>query len=278
MNRKSLILIVFLAFSLSLNGCSSLKTRKRTPERTVVIAKTEIVRKIVDPIGKLEPGEKLTYKVSWLGMNVGNATLEVKKDKTQKNRKTCRVVLKAWTNRFFSFFYNVKGSIESIVDADTFKPLRYNSQTHINKKFIFKEMDYDFEKQKVYAVDKKGEYVVDITADTLDPLGVFYYFRKNNVVLNKPVDIVVNAGKKNFPVRLYARRERFIKTPAGRFWAFQVQPTRESERQFDDSLNAEGSMRIWFSADMRRVPLLILLKVPVGTAQATLIKMEMPES
>ncbi len=278
MNKKSLILIAFLVFSLSVGGCSSFKTRKRVEKVVVAKARPEVVRTIVEPLGKLIPGEKLTYKVSWLGMNVGNATLEVKKDKAQNNGKTCRVVLKAWTNRFFSFFYNVKGTIESIVDADTFKPLRYNSQTYINKKFIFKEMDYDFEKQKVYAIDKKGKYVVDITEDTLDPLGVFYYFRKNNFVLNEPIDIVVNGGKKNFPVRIYARRERFIKTPAGCFWAFQIEPTRESERQFDDSLNAEGSMRIWFSADARRLPLLILLKVPVGTAQATLINMELPES
>ena len=278
MNRKSLILIVLLVFSLSINGCSSFKTRKRTQGGSASISKTEIMRTIVAPMGKLVPGEKLTYKISWLGMHVGQATLEVKENQNQNNGKTCRVVLKAWTNRFFSFFYNVKGSIESIVDADTFKPLRYNSQTHINKKFVFKEMNYDFEKLKVYALDKKGEYVVDITADILDPLGVFYYFRKNNILLNEPVDIVVNAGKKNFSVRLYARRERLIKTSAGRFWAFLVEPTRKSERQFDDSLNAEGSMRIWFSADMRRVPLIIMLKVPIGTAQATLIKMELPES
>ncbi|MCG2711775.1 MAG: DUF3108 domain-containing protein [Candidatus Omnitrophica bacterium] len=278
MNRRNLIVIVFLVCSLSINGCSYFKTRERihgcaTPESEAEMAKT-----IAAPMGKLVPGEKLTYNVSWLGMRVGDATLEVKKDKTQNNGKTCRVVLKASTTGFFSFFYNVKGSIESIVDADTFKPIQYNSQTHINKKFIFKEMDYDFTKLKVNAVDKKGKYEVDITADTLDPLGVFYYFRKNDVVLNKCVDIMVNGGKKNFPVRIYARREHFIKTPAGRFLAFQVEPTRDSERQFDDCLNAEGSMRIWFSADMRRVPLIILLKVPVGTAQATLIKMELPES
>ena len=117
--------------------------------------------------------------------------------------------------------------------------------------------------------------IVDITANTLDPLGVFYYFRKNKVVLNEPIDLIINGGKKNFPVKIYATRERLIKTPAGRFWAFQVEPTNESERQFDDSLNAEGSMRIWFSADERRIPLIIALKVPVGTAQATLIKMEL---
>ena len=136
-------------------------------------------------------------------------------------------------------------------------------------------MEYDFLRNKVSAVDKKGEYIVDITPDTLDPIGLFYYFRRNKVVINEPIDIIVNGGKKNFPVTIFARKERLIKTPAGRFWAFQIEPTQESERRFDDSLNAEGSMRIWFSADERRIPLIIALKVPVGTAQATLIKMEL---
>ncbi len=278
MNKKSLILVVCLVFMLSISGCSSFKTRKRTSGKSALVSNTELRKEIAAPMGILLPGEKLTYKISWLGMYVGSATLEVKENKVDNNGTTCKVVLKAWTNSFFSFFYNVTGKIESIVNAQTFKPIRYNSQTHINKKFIFKEMDYDFQTQKVNARDKKGEYDVDITSDTLDPLGVFYYFRKNKVVLNEPINILVNAGKKNFPVEIYARREKLVKTPAGRFWAFQVEPTKDSERQFDDSLNAEGSMRIWFSADMRRVPLIILLKVPVGSAQATLIKMELPES
>jgi len=278
MKLRSLFLIACLILSMSISGCSFFKMRKKPAGCLAVSGETEIRQKIAAPIGILIPGEKLTYKITWLGIHVGKATFQVNKDESQNNGKTCKVVLKAWTNSFFSFFYNVHGTIESIVDAQTFKPLRYNSKTQINKKFIFKEMEYDFQRQKVFAVDKKGEYEVDITADTMDPLGVFYYFRKNQVLLNEPIEMLVNGGKKNFPVIIYARQERFVKTPAGRFWAFQVEPTKDSERQFDDSLNAEGSMHIWFSADMRRVPLIILLKVPVGSAQATLIKMELPES
>ena len=53
-------------------------------------------------------------------------------------------------------------------------------------------------------------------------------------------------------------------------------PTRQSERQFDDALNTQGSMRIWFSADERRLPLIVSLKVPFGTAQATLRRIDSP--
>jgi len=36
-------------------------------------------------------------------------------------------------------------------------------------------MRYDFKENKVYAEDKKGQYITDITDSILDPLGVFYY-------------------------------------------------------------------------------------------------------
>lgn len=274
--KKKLLLSILIIFLIGmLTGCSLFKSGKKIAiegcEKPVAI-----LSEIVPPAGKLTPGEKLSFKVTWLGMHVGTATLEVRNGELINQIKTCRVVLRARTNAFFSFFYNVEGTIESYVDPVTFKPIKYNSQTHINKKFVFKEMDYDFSKNIVHAVDKKGNYELEITPETLDPLGVFYYFRRNPVYMDEPVNLKINGGKKNFSVTIYARRQHLIRTPAGQFWAFQVEPTRESERQFDDSLNAEGSMRIWFSADENRLPLIVALKVPVGTAQAILTDIELP--
>ena len=53
-----------------------------------------------------------------------------------------------------------------------------------------------------------------------------------------------------------------------------ILPTEESERQFDDALNTQGSMRIWFSADENRIPLIVDLKVPFGLARAILTDIE----
>jgi len=274
-NSYFFLLIIFAAVALS--GCCLLKKTAGTSQKGYR-EPVKIVQKIIPPTGKLLPGEMLTFKVTWLGMHVGTATLEVAEGGRINNKDAFRVILKAKTNAFFSFFYKVEGTVESYVDSATFRPIKYNSHTQINKKFVFKEMEYDFVNKKVYAVDKKGNYELEITPDTLDPLGVFYYFRRHPVIMDEPVNLHINGGKKNFSVTIYVRRQHLIKTPAGRFWAFQVEPTRESEHQFDDSLNAEGSMRMWFSADEKRLPLIVALKVPVGTAQAVLTKVSFSEA
>ncbi len=275
-NKFVLSLMIMVCFFIT--GCGAKTGIKKKDTRLSIVKTGPIVREILPPMGRLTPGEKLSFKISWLGINVGRSTLMVKDAGIIEGQEAALVELKAQSTGFFRFIYKVDGTIQSYVNMKTFKPIKYISETRINKRFIAKQMKYDFKENKVYAKDRKGEYVVDINEKILDPLGVFHYFRKNEVVLNQPIDLFINSGKKNFTVRVYAQRQKVFKVPAGSFWAFQVEPTRESERQFDDALNAEGSMRIWFSADERRLPLFIALKVPVGSAVATLMKIEHVES
>jgi len=270
--NKRLMSIILIC--LCLHGCSG---KARTGNNTSKYRDQQnkvVENKILPPMGTLTIGEKLSFKISWLGITVGEASLKVKESEKINGNETAMVELTAATTGFFRLIYKVDGVIHSYVNLDTFQPIKYDSDTRVNKKIVVKKMKYDFNEKKVYAEDKKGEYIIDITDTTLDPLGVFYYFRKNDFDLNKPIDILVNGGKKNFPIRVFSRTEKMIRVPAGKFWAFQIEPTPTSERQFDDALNAEGSMRIWFSAEERRLPLLIALKVPVGSAIATLTKIE----
>ncbi len=276
MLKRKFILILCLVFLCQVTGCSvsrGVKSADRPDSRR----KGKFWRtKIVDPSRKLTVGETYIYKVRWLGINVGDAQLSIKEKLEMDGRQVYHVILTARTNKFFSFFYKVNGNVESFVDATDFKPVRYNSETTINKKFVFKKMDYDFNSKVVRAEDRKGHYEIEITDDVLDPLGIFYYFRLNSVKLEKPVTLLINAGKRNFSVTVYVRKVRRLGVPAGKFWAFLVEPTPASARQFDDVLNASGNMLIWFSSDERRIPLIITLKIPIGTAQAILTKIKYP--
>lgn len=275
MFKKKILLTGILVCLLCLYGCSAKSKARNNFIESEEQQLENNENKILPPMGKLIIGEKLSYKISWLGIVVGQATLAVKATEKIEGQEVALVELSAASTGFFRAIYKVDGIIHSYVNLDTFQPIKYDSDTRINKKVVVKKMKYDFKENKVYVEDKKDTFtVVDITDKTLDPLGVFYYFRKNDIILNESIDILVNGGKKNFPVRVFSRSHRLIKVPAGTFWAFQVEPTEESERQFDGALNAEGSMRIWFSADERRLPLLIALKVPVGSAIATLMTIE----
>ncbi|MBU0634834.1 MAG: DUF3108 domain-containing protein [Candidatus Omnitrophica bacterium] len=235
------------------------------------------------PEGELESGEVFHYKVIWLGVDVGKASLAINGNlKNKKNGKdngtnikgTYNITLTAQTNKLFSLLFKVEGKVESIIEKETFRPISHFSEVTIGKKFVFKKMKYDFDKMMIYAEDKKGKYELKLEEPILEPLGIFYYFRLNPVKFDGPINLKVNAGKRDFPLTLFVRRVKLLKVPAGRFWAFLVQPTEESERQFDSVLNAPGTMQMWFSADEERIPLIVSLKVPFGTAQAVLSKIE----
>ncbi|MFH2138893.1 MAG: DUF3108 domain-containing protein [Candidatus Omnitrophota bacterium] len=271
--KKIAGILLFCSLVFILSGCCS--ARKKTAEET--FGNTD-KNEVVPPQGYLKVGETFHYKVGWLSLDVGSASLSVKEKQVMDGREVYVVYLTTSTNKFFSFFYNVKGEVFSYIDAVTLKPVKHDSETIINKKTVFKKITYDFKKNIAYSEDKKGHHEITIPDGVLDPLGVFYYFSLKPFVVNQPIEFVINGGKKNFPVTVFVKTIKTIKIPAGIFDAFLVEPTLDSERQFDEILNAQGRMRIWFSADERRIPLMITLKVPVGTAKAILNEIEYTES
>ncbi|MFH2144559.1 MAG: DUF3108 domain-containing protein [Candidatus Omnitrophota bacterium] len=286
MNFRKYFCIIFLLLAVifSGTGCAMLKFGKIERQKRYRQYWKENVEV---PEGDLEVGEVFHYKVIWLGMDVGKASLSISgnlgnnkkngnnnNNNDNNNKGTYRILLTAETNKVFSLLFKVEGTVESIIEKETFQPLRHSSEVTIGKKFVFKKMQYDFDKMMVYAEDKKGKYELKIENPILEPLGIFYYFRLNPVKFNEPINLEVSAGKRNYPLTLFVRRVKLLKVPAGRFWAFLVQPTEESERQFDSVLNAPGTMQMWFSADEKRIPLIVSLKVPFGTAQAVLSKIE----
>ena len=274
--EKKLIWLLCLFFVFGLSSCC-MKSKKvaRVEDRGEPIEDKTV---ITSARGELKVGEKYNYKVGWMGLDVGIASLLIKEKTVIDNKEVYVVTLEAHTNRFFSVFYNVKLNVTSYLDINTHRPVKHDSMTKVNKKVVLKKIDYNFDTKIAYCEDKKGNHEIAITDDVLDPLGVFYYFTLNEFNFNEKILLNINGGKKNFSVTVFASKIRRVAVPAGRFEAFLVEPTIDSERQFDDVLKAQGRMRIWFSADERRIPLLISLKVPVGAAKAVLTSIKVDET
>ena len=267
--KKGFVWSLCLMIIFTLSSCC---VRGKKVIRDVSEISPDVVEVIpmIEARGYLKVGEEYRYKVGWLGLDVGSAFLTIEDKSVTDGKEVYGVRLEAVTNKFFSVFYKVTGDVKSYIDTKTFKPVKHDSFTKINAKEIFKNILYDFDANIAYSEDRKGKYEVPIFEDTLDPLGVFYYFTLNPFKFKEPIRLNINGGKKNFSVTVIASKKRRIRVPAGRFDAFLVEPTVDSERQFDDVLKAQGRMRIWFSADERRIPLMITLKIPVGTAKAVL--------
>jgi len=266
---------LFLMFGMI--GCSSLNQQRNGDTFPPESLQKGLDSQISEPSKDLIVGEKFFYKMRWLGFDVGSVYLSVLEKVVVNERPAYHIQLTAATNKFFSFFYKVTSEVNSYLDAETFQPIKHFSDVKVNKKVVFKKINYDFTKMIAYSEDKKGKYEIKIKPDTLGPLGIFYYFRLHNVDLSKAIDLQINGGKKNFLVRLIIKKMKMVNVPIGKFQAFLVSSTPQSERQFDDILHAPGTMTILVSTEERRLPLLITLKVPVGTAYAILSEISYPD-
>ncbi len=264
--HKTKIAFIAILCLLTLNGCGLFRPRRYIP----TIPLTEMSEQVVEPTEEFFPGETLIYNVRWLGLDVGTATLSTKNKTSIYGRPAYHVVLHAETNKIFSFLYQVKGEAETYYDAKTLRPIMHESETQVRHKYSFKRTYYDFERNMAYSEDNKESHYVEIGPEILDPLGIFFFFRFNDVDFSEPIKMLIQGGDENYPVELAVIGQRMLKVPAGSYPAFQVKPTPESERQFDDELDTPGSLKMWFSLGRRRIPLTINLDVPVGSAQAVL--------
>ncbi|MCM8813737.1 MAG: DUF3108 domain-containing protein, partial [Candidatus Omnitrophica bacterium] len=145
------------------------------------------------PRRPLAPGERYTYYVTWLGMNVASAVLSID-EAFIFEQDTYKVQLEVKTRSVFSLLCKVNGSVISYIRRDNYRPLYHLTDFHINKKHVLKKIYYDDEKKTALTEDAKGRHTTEITSDTLDPLGVLYYFRLNNLVQEDTLTLPVNGG------------------------------------------------------------------------------------
>ena len=103
--------------------------------------------------------------------------------------------------------------------------------------------------------------VVAINSLLYDPYSLFYYFRTLDLVSGKTIDLTVFDNKSLTEFQMIIASKERISVPAGAFDCMVVRPFREGKML----LKNEGDMTIWFSNDVHKIPVQIVLKIKYGT-------------
>ena len=230
---------------------------------------------IKPPMEKLQVGERFTYKAEWLGMDVGIATLSVTEITERNGCQVYKIVATAETSPILSKLYKVKDEIISYLDIEGFYPVRFEKK---QREGGYRSDEYiDFYQKKGKAVyfsrrshEKKEFY---IPKRVQDALSCMYYFRLQDVSVRKSVFASVNLDEKNYLLEAKVRKKGFIRIKdVGEWEAFMVEPLP----WFQGKIKRKAKATMWFSADEKRVPLLMITSgIPfVGTVTITLQKIE----
>jgi hypothetical protein len=262
---RKLIVVFIVIFSVS--GCGIIS-------RYRILTRGEKVE-IEPPLKELRIGERFTYKAEWLGLDVGSATLSVKEITKKNGRKVYHILAIVRSTPVISKIYKVEDDISTYLDVEELYPVRYEKRQREGGYRSDEYTDFDHKKGKAVYFSRlnhtKKEY--NIPKKVQDPLSCLYYLRLQDAGLGRSIFANVIADEKNYLLEAEVLKKGIIKIKGvGEWEAFMVEPLP----WFQGRIKRKAKATIWFSADEKRIPLLMVTSgIPfVGTVTITLQKIE----
>jgi hypothetical protein len=203
-----------------------------------------------------EPGERLTYDVTWSVFAAGIVSTTLRSERQGLKDD-----------------YTVQNEYRSFFNPQTLCSER------ISKKIIEgrrrKETEIVFDSKRKLAVLEERDLTrphdplkhaeSEIPSCVEDVVTAFYYLRRQDFQIGKPLHLPLNDGSKTYDVTLDVQAREKIQTPLGNRSAIRVEP-----KVFGGLFKRKGRMLVWFSDDDQHLPLRIRFMIAVGNITATL--------
>ncbi|MCK4648190.1 DUF3108 domain-containing protein [bacterium] len=278
MNKKRLFFVLILMTGVLVGGCVK-KEPIAVPEAPEV--------GILKPITKsgtvaFTGGEKLTFAVKALRIiPIGTVSIEVR-EMVYQGHEVYAPLVKFKANRLFSFFCPAEGVIKSYFDAQRLYTHRFEEHSVMGRHIYDRHTNYnqkDRLAQFTYPnYDKEGRLVkteikkVRTLPNTQDILSSLYYIRALEFKEGKVLSLNVNERRSNYRVELKVLEKEKVKTPAGLFLAWKVEPISIHK---GDELQEKGKGIIYFTADKRNLPVKMMVRTNVGSVTLVLIDVKL---
>ena len=214
-------------------------------------------------------GEELTYAVSWNGIPVAQVVATTEMDRLD-GREVLALRMRTRTYSFFNKVFKVEDFHESLIDPETFLPIRYTKNLKEGRYRCHEVTTFDFVKKKAKYVHllngKNKTYAID--ADTRDILSFMYFMRSKSLEENKNPTYRLMADEKIYDLILHTYGTDKIRLSGydEKVPSLKMFP----EAMFDGLFVRKGKATIWVSRDPRRLLTFAKIKVPFGRARIKL--------
>ena len=202
-------------------------------------------------------GERLEYSAKFNFIPAGKAFLTVVSIDTINSLPAYHVRYEAQTGPIADKIYKIRDNVDSWLDEKEFF-------THQQTKNI-REGKYRFTSHTQIMYEHSIAIVnndtIPIQSRLYDPYSLFYYFRTLKLIPEETIDLTVFDNKALTEFQMIITSKEQVSVPAGIFDCMVVRPFREGKTL----LKNEGDMTIWFSNDIHKIPVQIILKIKYGT-------------
>lgn len=219
-----------------------------------------------------QSGEKLTFVVSYGGVNAAEATLEVNDIMYKHEIPAYRITSNAKTYPFFDTFFKVRDAIESVWDKERQVSLQFTKNLNEGKYRQYRVSNYDPDTKTClyrrwqYKQNRFKDKEITILDRTQDIFSAFYLTRMQDLKVGKDIYIRCCTDGINYTTRVIVHRIETVNTIFGQKECLVIEPKLAGEAIFKQT----GQIFIWVTNDQYKVPVLLESKISFGKFKAKL--------
>ena len=179
-----------------------------------------------------------------------------------------KLVTTAQSSPMVTKFYPVDNRVESLVDPTTLQSDRMTFRRREGKRKNDFEYTFHHREGTVTVIKDGVTETLQIPAETLDIIACLYHVR--NALLLKPgssLTMNVHHDKKNYKLDVRVEEVETIEGLWGKAETARVLVIMPFQGLF---LN-QGNIKVWFTTDVRKIPLRMKAKIIIGSVVADLV-------
>jgi hypothetical protein len=233
---------------------------------------------ISEPEKSFRVGEKLQYRVEWLGIPVGNIILNVAGIEKIDSNECYHIIARAMPNRFLTKLYDIEYTVHTYIDKNTLYTVRFEKTRRLRDKIAHIVIDFDRKKNEA-RIRREGSAdsihisslreelgrgmptTIEILGDTQDLFSSFFQFRLMQIKQDHSYPINIYYDERNWTINMKVERP-FIKDmrKKGSFAVFKSL----LESDLNSYILGKSKLYVYFTADSRRIPLEFHLGTGLG--------------
>ena len=264
---KRVIVLALVASGLVPVEVSTQKSRgsvKKAPTTQAPAAKAAAPKGVERPV-PFKIGETLTYDVSWSSyVTAGTAVMTVMEKKPSFNSLAYYIVAEGRPTPLVGKLYSLYYKLDTLLDSYTLLPQRGSVYSEEGSRHRFKVTQFDHKAHTAFFEYKAGTTATDTFAVppyVQDALSAVYVLRAVPLKAGDRITMPVSDDGSNYKVQVDAGPSERVKTPFGETGASRLKLS-----VFDAAGKAQGrNVALWFSDDVRRLPVKMQAELPVGT-------------
>lgn len=247
--RKNFLLSVLLLTTLIFSG--------------MIFTAADNFRKVENKSFKV--GEKLTYDVNYGFVTAGIATFYIPKIKRISGRDAYHVTFEVNTVPSFDWIFKVRDRYETYLDIEGLFPWRF--EQHIREGSYSRDFSAFFDQRRGKAKTSEGEY--DIPKYVNDIVSAFYFARTfdySKLKVDDRIHLKNFYKDKVYDLDIKYHGKETVNVPAGKFDCIVVEPLVQEGGLF----KSEGSILVWMTDDVLKIPVKVKTKVIIGAIDGEL--------